>query len=74
MEITILITLVLFIAYSFYDLNNEKIFTKRQRVNWSFILMILPVAGSIVYFICKTFITINKRHNLGSRKYNNTYP
>ena len=74
MEITILIALVLFIVYSFYDLNNEKIFTKRQRVNWSFILIALPVTGSIVYFICKTFIIRNKRHNYGSRKYNNTYP
>ena len=69
MAITILVTLVLFIAYSFYDLNKEKTFTKRQKVNWSFVLAILPVTGSIVYFICKTFIR-NKHHNFESRKCN----
>ena len=58
MAITILVTLVLFIVYSFYELNKEKTFTKRQKVNWSFVLAILPVTGSMVYLYVKHLLEI----------------
>ena len=55
MEIIIFISLILFILYSFYDLKKEQRISKKGKVNWTYIFLLLPIIGSIIYFIYKNF-------------------
>jgi hypothetical protein len=41
---------ILFLAKSIYDLVRSKKLSKRQKVNLSFIIAIIPIYGSVVFY------------------------
>lgn len=53
MEIIGFIIFVSLILYSLYDLYSEVNFTKKQKTNLSFMIILLPVGGSLIYFLIK---------------------
>lgn len=53
MEILIFILIIIFIIYSLYDKNNYRKLSKKSKVNWTFIILLLPFLGSVIYFITK---------------------
>lgn len=53
MEIIGLIIIVSLILYSLYDLNSEVKFTKKQKTNLSFMIIMIPFGGSFIYFLIR---------------------
>lgn len=53
MEIIGLIIFISLILYSLYDLYSEVKFTKKQKTNLSFMIILIPVGGSFIYFLIR---------------------
>jgi|688.fasta_scaffold1934459_1 hypothetical protein len=53
MEIIGLIIFVSLILYSLYDLHSEAKFTKKQKTNLSFMIILIPFGGSLIYFLIR---------------------
>lgn len=67
MAIFISFLAVLFIIYSLYDVRKNSNIGKKMKVNWSFIIVILPLLGSVIYFLNK----INEEEKLKKQKNRN---
>ena len=46
---------IFIILYSFYDLFTNSFLSKRAKTNWTFVIVIIPVVGSLIYFVYKNF-------------------
>jgi hypothetical protein len=53
MEIIGLIIFVSPMLYSLYDLYSEAKFTKKQKTNLSFMIILIPFGGSLIYFLIR---------------------
>ena len=50
-QIILAVMLILFVIYSVYDIYINKQYTKKAKVYLYYLLALLPVAGSFIYFI-----------------------
>lgn len=55
MGIIILVLSIVFIIYSLYDLKKDRSLSKRIKVNWTFIILLFPVTGSLIYYWVKMY-------------------
>lgn len=53
MGVIILVLLVVFIIYSLYDLKKDRSLSKKAKVNWTFVIFLFPVGGSVIYYLIK---------------------
>lgn len=53
MKIIGLIIFVSLMLYSLYDLYSEAKFTKKQKTNLSFMIILIPFGGSLIYFLIR---------------------
>lgn len=62
--ISLLLLVIITIVYSLYDLYNDKTLSKRTKVNWSFVIFLLPFTGSLIYFFGKMIFGKNKKYGI----------
>jgi prolipoprotein diacylglyceryltransferase len=53
MEIFILLLFVFFIVISLYDVKKHKQLNNRQKVNFTFLIFLIPFGGSLIYYLIK---------------------
>lgn len=56
LSISLFIIAICLILFSIYDVYKNSYVTKRQRTNFLFIILALPVAGSLIYYFLKVFL------------------
>lgn len=52
-NILLLVLCALVTAYGLFDLSREKIISKRKKTNLSFLIILFPGVGTLVYFYIK---------------------
>ncbi|PQV56103.1 hypothetical protein CLV53_1457 [Sediminibacterium magnilacihabitans] len=57
----LLIIAVASIAYAVYDVTRNKALSKRQRFNLIYMICILPILGSVIYFSFKSYFSEQRK-------------